>query len=309
MSPRINPFRLSTQYTCYDAAWVARQFGGVDTPNCSGFYQAYCPCCHGPGDKLWLKNAGRRLFVGCYYGCAPAEIHQQINQMVRSGRYTPECAVESRGGDQPRETESSRMAGAAGIWKASSPEVTLLRGYLAYRCIDIDKAGLRWGDLRLHPSLRHPSGQSSPAMVALVRDHNDEPRAIHRTWLAPDGRSKAALDPVRMTLGPVSGCAVRLADADKDLLLGEGIESALSAMQLKGLPGWATLSASGIRAVRLPPSIRCVVIAADHDKVGMEAAWCLCRRLEAEGRRIDIIRPRQEGCDFNDLLRRAPAHG
>jgi hypothetical protein len=106
-----------------------------------------------------------------------------------------------------------------------------------------------------------------------------------------------------MTLGPTSGGCARLVAVSDTVLLGEGVETTLSAMQLTGLPGWATLSTSGMKALQLPSAIRKVTIAADHDPPGLEAARTLCERLEAEGRSVTMIRPNREGSDFNDVLR------
>jgi hypothetical protein len=69
-------------------------------------------------------------------------------------------------------------------------------------------------------------------MVALVTSGlNDLNLGIHRTFLARDGSGKAPLDPQKMMLGPCRGGAVRLAPAGDVLLVGEGIETSLAAMQ------------------------------------------------------------------------------
>ena len=50
-------------------------------------------------------------------------------------------------------------------------------------------------------------------MVALVtRGADDTPRAIHRTFLAREGRGKAPAEPAKMMLGPCRGGVVRLRD-------------------------------------------------------------------------------------------------
>jgi hypothetical protein len=81
-------------------------------------------------------------------------------------------------------------------------------------------------------------------MVALVTRGTDAaPLAIHRTFLARDGSGKAPIDPQKMMLGSCRGGAVRLADAGGGLLMvGEGIETCLSAMQATGYPAWAALA-------------------------------------------------------------------
>jgi hypothetical protein len=147
-------------------------------------------------------------------------------------------------------------------------------------------------------------------MVALVtRGSDDEPLAIHRTFLARDGRGKAPVAPPKMMLGPCRGGAVRLAPAGDVLMVGEGIETCLAAMQATGYPAWAALSASFLRILNLPDDVRDVIVIADGDKPGEEAARHAALRWKRQGRRVRISRPPQ-GLDFNDLLLgRAPSIG
>ena len=134
------------------------------------------------------------------------------------------------------------------------------------------------------------------------------PLAIHRTFLARDGGGKAPVDPQKMMLGPCRGGAVRLADAGDVLMVGEGIETCLAAMQATGNPAWAALSTSGLRTLDLPGDVRDVIVLADGDDPGEAAARDCAWRWKREGRRVRIARPPQ-GMDFNDLLiGRAPAH-
>jgi hypothetical protein len=144
-------------------------------------------------------------------------------------------------------------------------------------------------------------------MVALVtRGTDGQAVAVHRTFLAPDGSGKAPVDPQKMMLGPCRGGAVRLAPAAEHLLVGEGIETCLAAMQATGLLVWAALSTSGLRTLDLPPEVREVTILADGDDPGEEAARRAALRWKREGRRARIARP-PRGLDFNDvLLGRAP---
>src|SRR3954468_13336696 len=97
--------------------------------------------------------------------------------------------------------------------------------------------------LRFHGRLRHPAGGSWPVMVALVtRGGDNAPLAIHRTFLAVDGHGKAPVGPQKMMLGPCRGGAVRLAAPGEVLMVGEGIETSIAAMQATGNPAWAALS-------------------------------------------------------------------
>jgi len=145
-------------------------------------------------------------------------------------------------------------------------------------------------------------------MVALVtRGFDDTPLAIHRTFLSRDGGGKCPVDLQKMMLGPCRGGAVRLADPGDVLMVGEGIETCLAAMQATGNPAWAALSTSGLRTLNLPEDVRDVIVLADGDDAGEAAARDCAWRWKREGRRVRIARPPQ-GLDFNDLLTGRSSH-
>jgi putative DNA primase/helicase len=102
-------------------------------------------------------------------------------------------------------------------------------------------------------------------------------------------------------LGPCRGGVVRLAEPGEVLMVGEGIETCLAAMQATGRAAWAALSTSGLRALDLPRDARDVIVLADGDEPGEAAASECAWRWKREGRHVRIARPPQ-GTDFNDLL-------
>lgn len=104
-----------------------------------------------------------------------------------------------------------------------------------------------------------------------------------------------------MMLGPCCGGAVRLADPGDLLMIGEGIETSMAAMQATGNPAWAALSTSGLRGLCLCEDVRHVIVLADGDAAGEAAARECAWRWKREGRRVRIARPPQ-GKDFNDML-------
>jgi putative DNA primase/helicase len=109
-----------------------------------------------------------------------------------------------------------------------------------------------------------------------------------------------------MMLGPCRGGAVRLADPGDVLMIGEGIETCLAAMEATGHPAWAALSTSGLRTLDRPKDVRDVIVLADGDQAGEMAAQECAVRWRRQGRRVRIACPPQ-GMDFNDmLLGRAP---
>lgn len=139
-------------------------------------------------------------------------------------------------------------------------------------------------------------------MIALVtRGSDNAPTGIHRTFLASEGTGKAPVDPRKMMLGPCRGGAVRLVEPGDVLMIGEGVETCLAAMQATGYPAWAALSTSGLRTLDLPIGVRNVIVLADGDDPGEAAARDCALRWKREGRRVRIARP-PKGMDFNDML-------
>jgi putative DNA primase/helicase len=169
--------------------------------------------------------------------------------------------------------------------------------------------------LRYHTHLayRHDSGvyANHPAMIARVDNVSGQMVTLHRTYLTLDGH-KADVPTPKKLLSPVipgatNGGAIRLYAPDETLAVTEGIETALAVRCATGLPVWATSSAGGMARLSVPPEIRLVVICADHDLPGINAARELARRLLREQRRVKILTPVTSGADWADL--QEVAHG
>jgi len=84
-------------------------------------------------------------------------------------------------------------------------------------------------------------------------------------------------------------------------MIGEGIETCLAAMQASGKPAWAALSTAGLRNLEIPEHVKEVIVLADGDLPGEEAAQYAARRWVHQGRRVRIAMA-PKGKDFNDLL-------
>lgn len=142
-----------------------------------------------------------------------------------------------------------------------------------------------------------------PGLVAIVRDAGGAPTGgIHRTYLLDDGSAKAP--PGKKMLGPVGAGSVRLfaIGAAGHLGVAEGIETALSAQSIFGVPTWAALSAEGLRRWQWPDTTKRVTIFGDAGEAGMQAARDLAQRLTAAAIPNAIVSP-LHGDDFNDDLR------
>jgi len=139
-------------------------------------------------------------------------------------------------------------------------------------------------------------------MVALVtRGTDGDAIGIHRTFLSRDSGGKAPVTPQKMMLGPCGGGVVRLGPATNPLMVGEGIETCLAAMQATGRPAWAALSTPGLRSLDLPSEIQELIVLADGDGAGESAARTAALWWRREGRLVRIARP-PAGMDCNDML-------
>jgi phage/plasmid primase-like uncharacterized protein len=259
-------------------------------------WRGACPAC-GYGSGAFVLTASKG---GTPIGwCASCQDREAIAQIIGGDtlpKLTPDDAARVAAA---RERKQDR---ALSLWSGSEPAAgTPADRYLTGRGLP----GLAASDaLRFRGDCPHPEGGRYPAMVALVSDASGAGVAVHRTFLQRDGSGKAGVEPVRAGLGPVWGGAVRLHDHDpsRPLVIGEGIETAASAGRLMGLPSWVAVNAGNMaKGLVLPPAVRRVVIAADPDVAGRNAARDAWIRWHGEGREVRIAMPDGTG-DFNDLL-------
>jgi putative DNA primase/helicase len=100
--------------------------------------------------------------------------------------------------------------------------------------------------------------------------------------------------------GSLGNGAVRLAAAGEILGIAEGIENALTAMQLTGIPCWACLGAQRMARVAIPACVRELHIFADDDEAGRKAAKQV---VDARGKRKVVVHYPPKPCnDWNDAL-------
>lgn len=121
-----------------------------------------------------------------------------------------------------------------------------------------------------------------PAMVAAVQRPDREIVAVQVTFLDPSGERKAQVANPRKTIGKLGAGAVRLGPPGDSLGLAEGVETALSAMQLSGIPVWACLGSARMDSVTIPSHVRFLEVFADNDAPGQEAAKKTLERHRAE---------------------------
>ena len=162
--------------------------------------------------------------------------------------------------------------------------------------------------LRLHHALPYWNGANKlgtfPAMVATVLAPGGRMVALHRTYLTGDGR-KANVPEVKKlsgASGSLSGAGIRLHKPRCGVIgIAEGIETALAARCASTLPTVAAYCAGNLAAWQWPAGVQRLVIFADHDRAGREAADTLRARALAAGLRAAVLTPTTEGADWADV--------
>jgi putative DNA primase/helicase len=145
------------------------------------------------------------------------------------------------------------------------------------------------------------------AMVGLILSPSNRPQSYHITYL--EGRSKAAVPVQRKVMPPIdtiTGAAIRLYPAAARMGVAEGIETAIAAHMLTGLPVWSAINSGGIEAFQPPAKCEHLTVFGDNDTsfTGQAAAYVLAKRLARSGIACDVQMP--PAGDWNDeLLRRA----
>jgi putative DNA primase/helicase len=276
------------------------------------WWQCRCPAHEDSSPSFSFRDGDRALIVKCFSGCDKRDIFRALRNLGLAGSsplsYVPEPRVVTQSDDERR---AFRVRLARRIWDESQPaQGTIVETYLRSRGYD----GAIPDSLRYNQLLRHPSEPSMyPGMVAAVTvGGGNEVVAIHRTFLKKDGFGKADIELQKAMLGDPLRGAVQLAPAANVIGLAEGIENGSSFMQQRGIPVWATTSASLLESIILPGFVRHVIIGADRDKPskphprghGLESAERAAERFIAEGRTVEIVLPPDGVKGFNDVPRR-----
>lgn len=198
----------------------------------------------------------------------------------------------------PPEPERDTTGEAIAIWRAAGPiGGTPAEVYLRFRGLD----------LRLPESLRFArlryGSKALPCLVALVANAENKIGGIQRTFVREDGAGKADVPAPKLSLGRLSGGAIRLAPAAGELIVTGGVEDGLSLQQKFGRAVWCATGESNMASMVLPVGVRWVVIGADADNSGEAHARRAAENFATQGRSVRIIRPTPGHKDFNDELR------
>lgn len=274
------------------------------THNLGGSYRngkgyAPCPVCQLEGRKdqnaLCLSQQGDKILAYCFKShCSFMDIAKAAK--LPRGKVGIDREAQKQADAKQLKYEALQLSKARSLWNASKPiKNTIAAKYLRGRGI----TGPLPDNLRFMPDIYHGASQTwCCAMVA-----NIEPiGGVHRTYFDKKGirLNKSA----KMMLGPCSGGAVTLSKGSGPLVVTEGIETGLSLLQMlaERVPTvLATLSTSGMKAVKLPPKPHGLIIGVDGDEAGKLAANNLAIRATSLGWSVSLMEA-PNGQDWNDIL-------
>jgi len=141
-----------------------------------------------------------------------------------------------------------------------------------------------------------------PAVLAPIIGPDGSLQSVQRIYAA------VGLDPrkkIMPAVDTISGGAVRLFPAVAELGIAEGVETALAAHQLFGIPVWATLCDNGTKTLIVPKGVARIHVFGDNDAhyVGQEAAYTKARRLIRDGISAEVHIPPEVDSDWRDVLK------
>ncbi|MEO6248542.1 MAG: CHC2 zinc finger domain-containing protein [Sphingomicrobium sp.] len=255
----------------------------------------YCFGCSASGDVL--------DFVAVIEGIGLVEAASRLSVDYNKPAFLGPSRACQCAQQRPSPEELGKMERVRSIWNSAQPAPdTLAAVYLASRAITGPiPASIRFAVLAAG------RGVTGPALVASIVSLSGGLIGVQRTFLAADGSGKATMDKPKLSLGSVRGGAIRCGEPAEILIIAEGLEDALSAQMIFGLPAWASAGAGMMGKMALPDRVRSVIIAVDNDAAGERAADTAASAYRLQGRDVSLVRPSGRYKDFNDELRGADA--
>jgi hypothetical protein len=242
-----------------------------------------CPVHADRNPSCALRDDG---LVTCFAGCPRQQVEAALDTLgfpntALPDRSNPGCEYDDRS-----------IAIARYYWDQATVNPAQVEKYLRRRGITLPVPEV------LRPSLIFDPGDRSAfigfdGILAAVQQLDGSITAVHNKG----GNGKAC------TFGRPGDGAVQLsAPSDGELGLAEGIETALSATQLTGVPCWATIGAKRLGVIALPASVRRVHLFADNDDPGQQAVALATTNYTDSGRHVRRWWPPKQHKDWNDVI-------
>lgn len=262
-----------------------------------------CPAHDDRNPSLHVSDGRKGVVFFCHAGCSQQAVMGALQKQGLLPTRRDRVRLRPVKNADATDTEQTARKLLAAFEESDERPTDYLRG----RGIKRPSSALKLVD---RGTMHAITGTMLPAMIAPVIDMDGQSSAVHVTYLTGNASNNAvgANGKKRRMFGKVGGKLVVLepADPERPYILGEGIESVKSAMQITGLSGAAAISAGNLAKLR-PPKAASYIIAADNDAAGREAAATLAERLRFEGHTVLIAVPPSEGDDWNDVLQNEDA--
>ena len=283
---------------------------GVPMQVLNGKHQP-CPRCRGTDRFRYTDREGSGSFICTQCGSGDGF---KLAEMAAGVPFKEACATIEKMFSSPSTAPLTRSTGQSDakqrkamqrVWSDAGPfwEQSPVGLYLMRR------VGRVWRSNSIREAYKvwHPDAQTTtPAMVCCVVDPAGKPVNLHLTYLTADGRKAEVVPNRRIMPGSLpEGSAVRLGPIQALMGVAEGVETAIAASILFGMPVWATLNAGRLSKWLPPEGCAQVAIFADNDEnfTGAASAYALANRLTSQlGRRARVFMPKTVGQDWCDVL-------
>lgn len=161
----------------------------------------------------------------------------------------------------------------------------------------------RWQD-------RNKDVRWMPAMISRVSNPDGSLATLHRTYLTMDGKKAPIDEPRKLFPGRISReAAIRLSPHSGRLGVAEGIETAMAAESLFGVPTWSLINSSRMLGFNVPTDVSELIVFADNDLnyAGQMSAYNLAyrTRISSHGAvTVKVVIPPRPGTDWNDEVKK-----
>lgn len=277
-----------------------------------------CPLCGGKDRYRFTdyRNEGRYFCNQCGHGSGVdlamsitglsfKEVCGRIDDFL--GKHDPSPRVDDKNAcsDTQKAREALEKVRQESVYAGEVPEVV---EYLNKRGLIVPP------NLYAHPSLAYWGRDENdqprkvgefPTMLGKLVLSNGKPVTYHRTYIH-DGKKADVPSPRKMMskTRQAKGGAIQLFPHGPVLGIAEGIETAIAAHMMCGIPVWSVVHANGMVEFNPPDGVEKVVVFGDNDAsfTGQKAAYSAGHRLKVNlGLDAEVWIPEKIG-DWNDAL-------
>ena len=268
-----------------------------------------CPICGGKDRFRWDDKDSKGGYI-CS-GCGSGDGFNLVQKVTGKGFTQIAAEIDAWLGrtfagtpgylPKPVGEEEDQRKAMIRVWSECSKPTPITPGgiYMAHRT-GRDRV---WAGFMEHRAIG-VAGNAHPALVGKIASFEGRAINLHLTLLTPSGE-KASVEPSKRVMkGKLpDGCAIRIGDAGPIMGVAEGVETAVSASIMYGIPVWACVNGTLLSKWMPPALAKEIVVFGDNDRnfAGQAKAYTLANRLEViHKRRVTVEIPDMPGSDWND---------